>query len=43
MGDGGAVPSAVAAEWLVTAWDQNAAMVACAPAAAKVEEIARHG
>ena len=37
---GGAVPSAVAAEWLVTAWDQNAAMAACAPAAARVEEIA---
>ncbi len=37
---GGAVPSAVAAEWLVAAWDQNAAMASCAPAAARVEEIA---
>jgi glutamate/tyrosine decarboxylase-like PLP-dependent enzyme len=37
---GGAVPSAVAADWLTIAWDQNGAMAACAPAAARVEEIA---
>src|ERR1700723_3849977 len=37
---GGAVPSAVAADWLTSAWDQNGAMAACAPGAAKVEEIA---
>ena len=37
---GGAVPSALAADWLATAWDQNAALAACAPAAAMVEEIA---
>ncbi|HTB09998.1 MAG TPA: aminotransferase class V-fold PLP-dependent enzyme [Bryobacteraceae bacterium] len=37
---GGALPSAVAADWLSVAWDQNAALSACAPAAAVVEEIA---
>ena len=37
---GGAVPSAVAADWLTIAWDQNAAMAGSAPAAARVEEIA---
>jgi glutamate/tyrosine decarboxylase-like PLP-dependent enzyme len=37
---GGAVPSALAADWLTSAWDQNGAMAACAPGAAKVEEIA---
>src|SRR5579884_1427156 len=28
---GGGVPSAVAADWLVTAWDQNAALYAFSP------------
>ena len=37
---GGALPSALAADWLVSTWDNNAAMAACAPAAAVVEEIA---
>jgi glutamate/tyrosine decarboxylase-like PLP-dependent enzyme len=37
---GGALPSAVAADWLVAAWDQNAALYACGPAAAVVEEVA---
>jgi glutamate/tyrosine decarboxylase-like PLP-dependent enzyme len=37
---GGALPSAVAADWLTTAWDQNAAMCNSGPAAAVVEEIA---
>jgi glutamate/tyrosine decarboxylase-like PLP-dependent enzyme len=37
---GGTLPSALAADWLTSAWDQNAALSACAPAAARVEEIA---
>ena len=37
---GGALPSAVAADWLTSAWDQNAAIFATSPAAAIVEEIA---
>lgn len=35
---GGALPAAVAADWLTSAWQQNAALYACAPAAAIVEE-----
>ncbi len=37
---GGALPSALAADWITTAWDQNAVLAASAPAAAMVEEIA---
>jgi len=37
---GGAVPAAIAADWLTSIWDQNAALYACSPAAAVVEEIA---
>jgi aromatic-L-amino-acid decarboxylase len=37
---GGALPSALAADWLVSAWDNNAALYACAPAGAIVEEVA---
>jgi glutamate/tyrosine decarboxylase-like PLP-dependent enzyme len=37
---GGAVPAAVAADWLTSEWDQNGAVYATAPAAAVVEEIA---
>jgi len=37
---GGALPSALAADWLASAWDQNAALYACGPAAAIVEEVA---
>lgn len=36
---GGALPVAVAADWLTAAWDQNAASNATAPAEAVVEEI----
>jgi glutamate/tyrosine decarboxylase-like PLP-dependent enzyme len=36
---GGAVPASLAADWLTSAWDQNAALVATAPAAAIVEEV----
>jgi glutamate/tyrosine decarboxylase-like PLP-dependent enzyme len=37
---GGALPSALAADWLTGAWDQNAGLAASGPAAALVEEIA---
>jgi len=35
---GGVLPAAVAADWLTSAWQQNAALYACSPAAAVVEE-----
>lgn len=37
---GGALPSALAADWLVSTWDNNAALHACGPAAGVVEEVA---
>jgi glutamate/tyrosine decarboxylase-like PLP-dependent enzyme len=37
---GGALASALAADWLTATWDQNAALAASGPAAGLVEEIA---
>ncbi len=38
--NGGALPGALAASWLVNAWDQNAGMMVSSPANAVLEEIA---
>ncbi|MEM7316532.1 MAG: aminotransferase class V-fold PLP-dependent enzyme, partial [Planctomycetota bacterium] len=37
---GGSLDSALAADWLTSTWDQNAALFSCSPAAAVVEEVA---
>jgi hypothetical protein len=37
---GGALPAALAADWVVSAWDQNAAFHSLSPAAAAIEEVA---
>lgn len=39
---GGSVPAAVAADWLTSAWDQNAGLYALSPASAVVEEAVEH-
>jgi glutamate/tyrosine decarboxylase-like PLP-dependent enzyme len=36
---GGVLPVALGADWLVSAWQQNAALYACSPAAAVAEEV----
>jgi glutamate/tyrosine decarboxylase-like PLP-dependent enzyme len=37
---GGGLPAALAADWLTSAWDQNAGLYVCGPSAAVVEEVA---
>jgi glutamate/tyrosine decarboxylase-like PLP-dependent enzyme len=36
---GGGLPVAIAADWLTSAWDQNAGAYACSPSAAIIEEV----
>jgi glutamate/tyrosine decarboxylase-like PLP-dependent enzyme len=36
---GGALPAALAADWLTSAWDQNAGLIGPAPSAGVVEEV----
>src|SRR5215216_3224147 len=37
---GGALPAALAADWLTSAWDQNAGLYVAGPSASVVEEVA---
>jgi glutamate/tyrosine decarboxylase-like PLP-dependent enzyme len=38
---GGALPAALAADWLTTAWDQNAGLYVAGPSASIVEQVTR--
>ncbi len=38
---GGGLPAALAADWLTSAWDQNAGLYAAGPSASVVEEVVR--
>ena len=40
---GGSLPVATAADWLATAWDQNAGLYSASPAASVVEKWQRSG
>ncbi len=39
---GGSLESALAADWLVSTWDQNAALYSCGPLASVIEDVAGH-
>jgi glutamate/tyrosine decarboxylase-like PLP-dependent enzyme len=38
---GGGLPAALAADWLTSAWDQNAGLYVCGPSASIVEQVVR--
>ena len=38
---GGSLPVSIAADWMVTAWDQNAGIYATSPAASVIEDVVR--
>ena len=38
---GGGLPAALAADWLTSAWDQNAGLYVCGPSASVIEQVVR--